>query len=280
MIRNVQSHSATLCPQIQPDSVGTLFHADCCTEVTVLFIQQLFRESLGYFSSRWNPLLQVPPSPSRWPHSETLWNSRKQMRSVWMWYPASACHMTAPVVLTLTPEAPTQIPVEFIITAPVQCTRPSSRPACTSPLHPCRASMDHSSPAARWQWRMGQRAAGTLPARDSYGSGSRLTVGATCQVVERARPLISSVTWPWQRGALVGGKGWGHRGRCHGDSHGRQIFNQELMGNEYIAHKLDGVWREAARVLMTHLWLAVTPGTDPLEDLSTCSVLLSQWERS
>lgn len=57
MIRNIQSHSATLCPQILPNSVGTLFHADCCTEVTVLFIQPLFRESFGIFFLKVKPAL-------------------------------------------------------------------------------------------------------------------------------------------------------------------------------------------------------------------------------
>lgn len=63
------------------------------------------------------------------------------------------------------------------------------------PSHPHAASLDHSSRSLHWQWRMGQPATGTLPAGDSYDHSSRLTARATCQVAERLRPLITSVTW-------------------------------------------------------------------------------------
>lgn len=103
----------------------------------------------------------------------------------------------------------------------------SPRPAHTSPLHPLCTSSNHSSPAGRWQWRMGQPATGTLPTGDSYGCSSRLTAGATCQVAERLRPLITWVTWPpWCRAVLgVPCMAPGSR-RCHRDIHRHLIFNQ------------------------------------------------------
>lgn len=74
---------------------------------------------------------------------------------------------------------------------------------------------------------MGQPAAGTLPATHSNGLSSRLTAGATRQVVERLWPLITWVTWPpWCRAALgVPCVASGTR-TCHRDGHRHLIFNQ------------------------------------------------------
>lgn len=48
-----------------------------------------------------------------------------------------------------------------------------------------------------------------------------------------------------------------------------------MICNEYIAHKLEGVWQAVelsvcvAGDLMTHLWLRVTLGSGPLKEEST-----------
>lgn len=147
---------------------------------------------------------------------------------------------------------------------------PITRSPHTSPLRPHRASLDHSSPEGRWQWRMGRPATGTLPAWDSYGRSSRLTAGATCQVVERLWPLITSVTWSpqhggllwwWKRSLVLGGMGrggtwWSSMSSVQAGLGDVTVRAREtvmvawslikctgMMGNEYIARKLEGVGR-------------------------------------
>lgn len=185
------------------------------------------------------------------------------------------------------------IPAQFIIRPPPRECTPSTRPAHTSPFYPHRESPNHSSPASRWQWRMGRPATGSLPAGDSYGCSSRLTAGATCQVVERPRPLITCVTWP------CGGGGGGIHTSCLGREGDVTVAVTDawslikcagMMGDEYISLVLEGV-----RQVWRTWWASDDPSVahcDPpplqgglllksiltlMPHLCTCNVSFIQW---
>lgn len=176
----------------------------------------------------------------------------------------SLCSVHINPLCSSCPKSPFQFNSSLAFLPQTHCEHTLSPcPAHTSPLHPLCSSSNHSSPASHWQWRMGQPAAGTFPTRDSYGLSSRLTAGATCQVAERLRPLITWVTWPPGCRAALGVPCMASRTRrCHRDSHRHLIFNQVCSDDRWwiCRSQIGRCWVVGVRSANGDL---MTPSEDP-----------------